>query len=381
MGRNVLVVNVGSTSKKYSLYFDDKQVFNASFQNYNNKFLFKTEKEKFEISKKEYVNSANYILKYLISFGLIEDFNNIIAVGFRVVAPGKYFIENRIIDSNYIKKLKENLILAPLHIKPLLEELLNLRKTLSKALFIGVSDSNFHKNMDELSKIYAINLNTAEGLGIYRYGYHGISLQSLMNQVGKLFRRIPKRIIICHLGGGSSVTAIKNGKSFDTSMGFTPLEGVFGGSRSGNIDLSAALYLGKKLKINLEDYFNSKSGFLGLTGKEDLRDVLDLFNKGDKNSKLALDLYSYNIKKYIGSYFASLNGLDLLVFTGAIGEHSEVVRSKICDNLNTLGILLDKEKNKLHEDGFINSKKSKVKVLVLSCNESKAIFKVVNDFI
>jgi acetate kinase len=227
--------------------------------------------------------------------------------------------------------------------------------------------------MPDRARFYAISKETAEK-GIVRYGYHGISFASLiskMTAVGK----VPERIIICHLGSGSSIGAFLGGKSIDTSMGFTPLEGIPMATRVGDIDPGAVIYLMKKFGFGpneLEEYLNTHCGLLGLSGKsDDLRTLIDLEKAGDKKAALAIDVLVYKIKKYIGAYTAALNGLDTLVFSGTIGERSFFLRSRICRDMENLGIILDDERNNntVSRDGFIQSASSKVKIAVMITDE------------
>ncbi|MBU4057376.1 acetate kinase, partial [Patescibacteria group bacterium] len=190
----------------------------------------------------------------------------------------------------------------------------------------------------------------------------------------------PENIIVCHLGSGSSVTAVKNGKSFNTSMGFTPLEGLTMRTRVGNIDPGALVYLAKKKSLNFDDienYLNMECGLLGLSGEGDTRKIVDLVKEGNKNAILALDVYSNDVKEYIGSYFALLSGLDTLIFSGAVGEGSYVIRSKICSDMEHIGIKIDEEKNKntINANGIISTENSPVKVMVLITNETEEIFR------
>src|SRR3989338_3039017 len=282
------------------------------------------------INKKDYLNSSKYLLKILKEKELIEGLET---VGVRIVAPGLYFLENKIIDKQYLEKLKEVLTSAPLHISPALDEIINLQKLLPKIKLFGISDSAFHKTINENAKIYGLNNNETKKLELYKYGYHGISINSIISKLKVSFEEMPNKIIICHLGGGCSITAIKDQKSFDTSMGYTPLEGLYGSTRVGDIDVGAAIYLGKKLKLNyeeLEEYFNKQCGFYGIGGSSDVRELLKSKNK---EVKLTIESFVYKIKKYIGSYAAVLNGVELIVFTGAIGFNSAIIREKICKDL------------------------------------------------
>jgi len=319
MDKKYLIINIGSTSKKYALY-SDKELF---FINLN--------------------EDVELILKLLISKNLIVNKNEISGIGIRIVAPGDYFLDNKFIDNSYLLRLKKAEEIAPLHIKPVLSEIQKLKILFPSIPIIGISDSAFHKYLPEISKNYALPKNITKKFEIYKFGYHGISISSILSQL----KNIPKKIIICHLGGGSSVTAIKNGKSFDTSMGFTPLEGIYGSTRIGDIDPGALIYLSKKFNSKeLEDMVNNKSGLLAL-GNSDMKVLL-------KSSKKAVDTYVYKVKKYIGSYIAALNGVDLIIFSGAIGENSEIIQSKICE-------------------GFIQEQK--IKISVVKSNEMEEIAK------
>ena len=372
MEKKYLIINLGSTSKRYAFYFKNKEVLNAHFDLTNLKFKVKikenTEEEK--LLTKDYKNSVKGVVRLLIRNNIISNAREISALGIRIVAPGKYFQENKVIDKDYLKKLSYASKITPLHLNPIIEELKQIKKELPRIQIVGVSDSAFHSTIPEFSKIYGLPKKITSDLEIYRYGYHGISISSVLNKIRQNLTYIPSKIIVCHLGGGSSITAIRNSESMENSMGFTPLEGLTGSTRIGNIDPGASIYLAKKLKLNpekLENFFNFKCGFLGLVNHTDMRDVLNLENKS-KTAKLAIEFYTSQIKKYIGSYFALLNGLDLLVFTGAVGEGSARIRELACENLSALGIHLDQEKNK-NPELFIHSEDSKVKVAIVKTNE------------
>ncbi|MDO8743138.1 MAG: acetate/propionate family kinase [Candidatus Azambacteria bacterium] len=369
------IVNVGSESRKYALYQNGERAFSAHF-------------EKKEGTAQEFENSAEYVINELLSQKLVNDKNEISAIGFRVVAPGSYFLQNKIIDGEYLEKLEAAKERAPLHINPMLAELKALGQILPGVPIVGVSDSAFHGSMPARSRLYAIPKNTAEELDIFRFGYHGISFESIVGKLknisdGHLPPKgaplVPEKIIICHLGGGSSVAAVKDGKSIDTSMGFTPLEGIVMASRVGDIDAGAVTYLSKKLGYGpdeMNDYLNTQCGLLGLSGKSnDVRELLEMEKNGDENAKLALEVMVYKIKKYIGAYFAALNGADVLVFSATIGERSAIMRARICAELENLGIVLDAEKNNktISIDGFISEDTSPVKIAVITTDEMSQI--------
>lgn len=382
--KKYLIVNLGSASKKYSLYEDEREVFRAHIEKEDSDFVVTESvgdvRDKSKISQEEYEHGGERLLDVLVSKNIIKDTGEIAALGFRVVAPGEYFVKVRTIDAEYREKLKEAYEIAPLHIEAVskgIEEFVNL---LPSTPMIGVSDSAFHATIPEMARLYALPIEDSRKYGLYRYGYHGISVASVLNTVKEMLGDLPSRVIVCHLGSGSSITAVKDGKSIDTSMGFTPLEGVVMATRSGDIDSGALLYLGKKLNLSfdgLDEYLNHKCGLLGLSGKEGgVRELIELEKQGDQNAKMALAVWVYRVKKYIGAYTAVLGGLDLLIFTATIGERSFVMRERICEGLENLGIAIDKEKNNQlngGKSGFIENGTLPVKVSVITTDEMKQI--------
>ncbi|MBU2082124.1 acetate/propionate family kinase [Patescibacteria group bacterium] len=377
--KKIFITNVGSESRKYALYQDGERVFLAHFEKENGKLI---------------ENSTEHVISQLLEQKLISEKNEISAIGFRIVASGSYFLQNKIIDSEYLEKLEAAKEQAPLHINPMLAELKALGQTLPGIPIVGVSDSVFHSSLPAHARLYGIPKNTAEEFDIFRFGYHGISFESIVGKLKNIFGglsaqagNLPEKIIICHLGGGSSIAAIKNGQSIDTSMGFTPLEGVVMANRVGDIDAGAIVYLSKKLGYGpdeLESYLNTQCGLLGLSGKSnDVRELLEMEKNGDENAKLALEVMVYKIKKYIGAYFAALNGIDVLVFSATIGERSAIMRTRICAELENLGIVLDSEKNNktISMDGFIGKDESPVKVAVITTDEMGQMAKEVEAIV
>ncbi len=359
--KKIFIVNVGSESRKYALYQDSECVFFAHFEKENGKLI---------------ENSTEYAVNQLLEQKLIGALDEISAIGFRVVAPGSYFLQNKIVDGEYLGKLETAKEQAPLHINPMLVELKALEQILPSIPIVGISDSAFHGSLPACARLYGIPKNTAEELDVFRFGYHGISFESVVGKLKNIYSgNLPEKIIICHLGGGSSIAAIKDGKSVDTSMGFTPLEGAIMANRVGDIDAGAVVYLSKKLGYGpeeMESYLNTQCGLLGLSGKSnDVRELLEMEKNGDENAKLALEVMVYKIKKYIGSYFAALNGAALLVFSATIGERSAIMRARICAELENLGIILDDEKNNktISIDGFIGKDESPVKIAVITTDE------------
>ncbi len=374
-----LIVNTGSDSHKYALYEGGGEIFRLHLEREGDGFVASVtvdgQKEKQQISATEYESPIDFLLGILIDRKIIADKNKISSAGVRVVAPGEYFLSHNIIDDEYFSKITEALNDAPLHIGPIVKEIEEIRKVLPGVKMVGISDSDFHKTLPTVARCYAIPEDDNANFGIRKYGYHGISVASIVFKIEKWLGKLPERIIVCHLGSGSSLTAIKNGQSIDTSMGLTPLDGPPMGSRVGAIDPGAVIDLGRKRGLSfseLEDYLNTECGLLALSGKtKDVRELIDLEKGGDEQAKLALDSFAYNIKKYIGSYMAVLGGLDLLVFTATIGERSNIMRERICAGLADLGLVLDKNKNDqtISTDGFIHKDGQPISIAVLTTDE------------
>ncbi|MSU55052.1 MAG: acetate/propionate family kinase [Candidatus Taylorbacteria bacterium] len=374
-----LIVNVGSASKKYALYQGEERKFFAHIEKEKESYVVNINSldrnEKRIVTDAELADSLKYVLEIVSDFGIMKIPSvELAAVGFRVVAPGTFFLKHGLLDDEYFKKLKLESEEAPLHILSIINELENLKRLLPNILVVGVSDSAFHSTIPESAHTYAISYEVAEKNDIRKFGYHGSSFASVVRKVEKMSGNLPSKIIICHLGSGSSIAAIKDGKCIDTSMGMTPLEGVPMATRVGDIDPGAVIYLCQKLRLTpgeLEQYFYTKCGLLGMSGKSnDIRELFSLEAQGDVRVKLALDVLVARIKNYIGSYIATLNGLDMLIFSATIGERSFVMRERICRNMNALGIVLDDEKNNatVSCDGFIH-KDGGVSVAVITTDE------------
>lgn len=374
-----LIVNTGSDSHKYALYNGTDEVINFHLEREGEGFVINIKiggnKIRQIVSAGDYALPVAYILNQLEDRKIIASNADISTVGIRVVAPGDYFLSHNTIDEEYLSKIKEAASSAPLHIEPMLAEIGQIKKFLPGAKVFGISDSAFHKSMPEVARRYAIPEADSTSFGIYRYGYHGISVASVIYKIKEMMLEFPERIVICHLGSGSSITALKNGKSIDTSMGLTPLEGVPMGSRVGSIDPGAVIALGKNKGItfdDLENYFNNQCGLAALSGKtKDIRELIELEKEGDKGARLALDSFAHSIKKYIGAYTAILGGIDLLVFTATIGERSDIMREKICEGLEGLGLFLDKDKNSktISKDGSICDESKPGRIAVITTDE------------
>lgn len=392
MEKKLLVINVGTSSKKYAFYIGAQKLMFSHYERENGGFIVThTDKDgkeiKMGIFETDFQNSSLKEIEYLVSCGLIKNRTEINAAGFRVVCPGEYFNKPQKIDFEYRQKLRENSIKAPLHIAATVEEIEKFAKEFTDILMFGVSDSAFFTTLTEEAKHYAFANDVAKELDIQRFGYHGISMQSVLRKLNKTLGNIPKNIIICHLGSGSSITALKDGKAFDTSMGFTPLEGLVMATRTGDIDSGVLLYL-MKVKgwdaKQLNEFLNKKCGLLGLSGKsDDIRELLELEEKRDEQAKLALDLWAYRVKKYIGSYILALGGLDVLVFTATVGERSWIMRQRVLKDLEGLGFIIDDAKNKkiteTNSEGEIQKDGSQIKIMVVKTNEMEEIVLAINE--
>jgi acetate kinase len=342
-------------------------------------------KDKFKLTKNipDHQIGINLILLTLKDpvHGVIKNENEIYAVGHRVAHGGENFKQSvRITD--FVKKDIEKCIeLAPLHNPANLKGITSMEAILPKVPQVAVFDTSFHQTMEPKAYLYGIPYEYYEKYRIRRYGFHGTShkfvAQKACDILGLNFEKV--NIITCHLGNGASVAAIKKGKSVDTSMGFTPVEGLMMGTRCGDVDLGITLFLAEKEDLSIKetnDLFNKKSGIVGISGvSSDMRDVENAADAGNERAKVALEMYDYRVKKYIGAYAAAMGGADLVIFTGGIGENACSTRSGICKDMEFMGIDFDFEKNKglRGVDALISKENSKTKVMVVTTNEELVI--------
>lgn len=304
----------------------------------------------------------------------------IFAVGHRVVHGGEKFNEPAVIDDAVLATIEELMPLAPLHNPANVTGIKVMRELLPDVPQVAVFDTAFHQTMPARAFRYALPAELYGSYGIRRYGFHGTSHQYVTGEAARYLGR-PARalnLITLHLGNGASATAIEKGKSIDTSMGLTPLEGLIMGTRCGDLDPAVHFYLARKAGRpfeELEGILNRESGLKGICGVNDMREIQNRSMGGDAQAKLAIEMFCYRIRKYIGAYYAALGSVDAIVFTGGIGENSAVVRTKSCDGLSALGIAIDEQKNSLDAGGAreIQSKESRVRVLVIPTNEELEI--------
>ncbi len=385
----VLILNSGSSSIKFQLFSMPNETIICSglierigFDDAIFKFKTANKTIALETSILNHKIGLNLLAEQLLDkkTGVIKSANDISIVGHRVVHGGKHFSDTTEITTRVKEKIKALSSLAPLHNPANLQGIEVAEDIFPNAKQVAVFDTAFHQSIPEHAYRYAIPNTFANTHKIRLYGFHGTSHKYVSEKAIEYLGKKDSKIITIHLGNGCSMTAIKNGKSIDHSLGFSPVSGLVMGTRSGDIDPAIIFYLAKKQNLSLNEINNllqKESGMLGLTGFSDLRDIENEAKNGNINCQLALQINTYRIKKYIGSYTAILNGLDAIVFTAGIGENSELMRKMICEDLDFLGIQLDDEKNKLKSKSInpINNDNSKVKILVIPTNEELEIAK------
>ncbi len=387
----VLVLNCGSSSIKYKLYDmnGQKELASGGIEKIGlpDSFLKFTlsdgSKQVITQEIKEHTAGIELILKTLTDakYGVIKSLDQIDAVGHRVVHGGDKFCSSVVINQEVIDKIEECVDLAPLHNPANLKGIFAIQKILPKVPQVAVFDTSFHQTMPSYAYIYALPYDYYEKYGVRRYGFHGTSHRYVAKR-GCEFLGLDlenSRIITAHIGNGGSITAIKNGKSIDTSMGMTPVEGLMMGSRSGSVDPGVLTYLMEKENLStqqINDIINKKSGLVGVSGvSSDMRDIENAIEQGNERARLAMDMYFYYILKYVSGYIAVLGGVDAIIFTGGVGENQPIMRKYVCDSLAFLGVdfnneLNDRIKGRETELTFPNSK---VRVAVIPTNEELAI--------
>ncbi len=387
----VLVINAGSSSVKYHLYeMPQAQVLATGIVDRiaeptsELRHVWRGATHTRAVEVKDIAGAMELIFETLVDsrVGVLQRMSEIEAVGHRVVHGGEEFTGSVVIDDKVIASVVKFADLAPLHNPPNLAGILAAQLYLPKAKQVACFDTAFHATIPKVAYMYALPYELYEKYGIRRYGFHGISHRYVARRAAALMGRGKYDInaITCHLGNGCSVTAVKNGRSIDTSMGLTPLEGVPMGTRSGDLDPAILFYLADKgydVKA-LNKLCNKQSGLLGLSGiSNDVRRLEEFVNKGDARAKLAIDVFCYRIKKYIGAYAAVLDTVDAVVFTGGIGEHAVFLREQICNAVTQIGLKLDYAANKaaIEREAEISTQDSKVKVFVIPTNEQVAIAK------
>lgn len=388
----ILVLNCGSSSIKYKLYnMDDHSVMAAGGAErigLDEAFVKVTmpdgEKKKIMHDMPDHKEGVNLVFSLLTDpeIGAIKSLDEIDAVGHRIVQGGDLFEKSVIVDESVERGIESLCDLAPVHNAGHLKGIRAVDKLMPDVPQVCVFDNAFHSTMPDYAYLYAVPYELYEKYHVRRYGFHGTSHRYVSQRVCEFLGRdiSTQRIITCHIGNGASVTAVKFGKCVDTSMGLTPLAGVMMGSRSGDIDASAVTYIMEKLGLQpqeMAEYLNKQSGVLGISGvSSDMREVEAAAADGNRRARLALDMYCYRIKKYIGAYAAAMGGVDIIVWTAGVGENQTDVREDSCKGLEFLGIKIDHEANNTQgKEAVISAPDSKVTVCVIPTDEELMIAK------
>ncbi len=386
----ILVINCGSSSLKYQLIdmTNEKVIAKGLGERIGIEGSVVTHKptgkDKVVIEKpmSDHKAALGIVLNALIdpNYGAIKSMDEISAVGHRVVHGAEKFSGSVKIDEEVMKTLNECVDLAPLHNPPNIMGIEACKELMPNTPMVGVFDTAFHQTMTKSSYIYPLPYELYEKYGVRKYGFHGTSHKYVATKAAELLEKNidELKIITCHLGNGASLAAVKNGQSIDTTMGFTPLEGLAMGTRCGDIDPAIVTFLMNKENMSIDEVnnlLNKQSGVLGISGvSSDFRDIEKAADEGNERAKLALDIFMNRVKKYIGGYAALMGGVDVVVFTAGLGENSISAREEICKGLEFLGIQIDKEKNNIRgKDAIVSNDNSKVKVLVIPTNEELMI--------
>lgn len=389
MMEKIMIINSGSSSLKFKLFDNkDREVLASGIleriglSGSRLKLKYGQDK-KYELTKDitNHLQAIELLLKVLKELGIVTDLSEIKGVGHRVVAGGEYFSQPVVIDNDVIQKIKELAELAPLHNPANLNGIKAFRKYLPQATAVAVFDTAFHQTLPEENYLYSTPYEWYEEFGVRRYGAHGISHEYVANEAAKMMGRplAELKLITCHLGAGASITAVKNGRSFDTSMGFTPLSGLQMATRAGDVDISLANYMMKKLELSsmseMVYLLNEKSGFLGVSGvSADMRDVEEAAEKGNKRAQLAIKLFYHNILRYVGQYITEMGGVDGIVFTGGVGENSPETSEEIMEKLAYLGVTINETENKKRgQKAIISGPDSAITVMRIPTDEEYMI--------
>ncbi len=386
----VLVINAGSSSLKYQLIDMTNEAVLAKGLcdriGIENSFIkqSKGDEEAVVISKvlKNHRDAIEAVISALTDekIGVIKSMSEISAVGHRIVHGGEKFNSSAIINEKVMEAVRECIDIAPLHNPPNIIGIEACQQIMPGIPMVGVFDTTFHSSMPDYAYLYAIPYELYQKYGIRKYGFHGTSHKYVSERAAELLGKPLNelKIITCHLGNGSSICAVDKGRSIDTSMGFTPLQGLAMGTRSGTIDPEVVTFLMEKEDLTVKgvsNLLNKKSGVLGVSGvSSDFRDLHAAADEGNKRAELALEIFAYGVKKFIGEYIAVMNGVDAVVFTAGIGENNSVIRSQVLKNMDFLGISIDAAKNKIRgEEIDISTPDATVRTLVIPTNEELAI--------
>ena len=389
---NILVLNCGSSSVKYKLIeikankvLAEGGIEKIGLPDAFIKFKFGNEKIQQDLDINDHVGAIKSILDNLTSkeYGCIKDFKEIDAVGHRVVHGGEKFNKSVLINDEVIAKIKECYGIAPLHNPVNMAGIDAINEVLPEVPQVGVFDTAFHQTMPAKSYMYALPYKYYAEDGVRRYGFHGTSHRYVSQRVCDFLGVEPKgkKIITCHVGNGGSITAVKDGKSIDTSMGLTPTEGLMMGTRCGDVDPGALIFLMEKHNLSSKDMLNmvnKESGLAGVSGvSSDMREITVAAKQGNEKAILSLEMYEQRITKYVGAFAAEMGGVDIIVFTGGVGEHQSSTRANVCKPLRFMGVEIDDAANDANngDEGIISTPNSAVKVVVIPTDEEYMIAK------
>jgi len=386
----VFVLNAGSSSLKYQLINAKTAELKASglVERIGIDGILKHEvgenkKLTFELQIPTHKEAIELVLRILTNdeTKVIDSIKEIQAIGHRIVHGGEFFKESTVVDKDVIEKIEQLIPLAPLHNPANIMGIKICQELMPNVPNVAVFDTAFHQTMTKENYLYAVPYGDYTEHHLRKYGFHGTSHYYVSNEAVKILNKKDSKVIVCHLGNGSSVCAVRDGKSISTSMGLTPLEGLIMGTRCGDIDAGVIPYLMEKKGLTsnqILDYLNKKSGILGVSGiSSDLREVIKASKDGDKRSKITIEMLCNRIKKYLCSYAGLMGGVDAICFTAGIGENSDLIREKVCHGLEFMGIELDTERNSIRESGNreISKKDSKTKIYIIPTNEELVIAK------
>ena len=390
----IIAINAGSSSFKFELFEmpAEKEIARGLIERIGlgeGKFTLQSAagRESIERNFKNHTEAVNVMLESLVSKNIIRTLDEIEGTGHRVVHGGETFSEAVVIDGDVVKEIEHLSEFAPLHNQANLMGIHAMMELLPDVTHVAVFDTSFHQTMPESSYLYSLPYKYYKDYRIRKFGFHGTSHKYVTERASKLLKRPLEelRLISCHLGNGASIAAVKAGKSLDTSMGFTPLAGVTMGTRSGNIDPSLIPYIMEKTNksaVEVLNVLNRESGLLGVSGfSSDLRDITDEAKRGNERAELALEVFGSSIHKYMGSYAARMGGVDAIIFTAGVGENSVLIREKVLDSLEFMGVYLDKKTNNqtVGTEATISHSYSPVKVLVIPTDEEVMIAREVMD--
>ncbi len=385
-----LIVNPGSSSKKYSLFQDGRLLVSYYFERVGSGFELSCEEATGRVTKSTltalgYQQALAHVIGDATLKQHIADVSVITRVGVRIVAPGTYFTEHRVIDDEYILRLRAMTAVAPLHIPHTIEEIKAIGLALPTALRIGVSDSAFHATMPYEAKRFSVSRADSEAYDLYRFGYHGLSVSSVIRQSPQVLGRLPERMVVCHIGSGMSMTAVKAGQSTDTTMGFAPGSGLFMGARTGDVEPAVVLEIMRQKNLSVVDmqqYLQSTGGFVGQVGEADFRHLLARLERGDEAVAAAFRQCVYQFQKTLGAFAVVLGGLDAVIFTATAVERSSHLRELFCKNLSVLNVSLDTDRNDelIGRSGVISPANASVAVAVIRTAELEELARITDTF-